>query len=493
MSEPTSTVRSTASPQETTGITAAALGADEETLLQRIGADGARGREVPDAATRVTIGRAPEQGPVDLEDAVARARAAQPAWESLGHAERSRLLLAAADAVEQHAEGLARLLSREQGKPLNGPNARFEVGACAAWLRTAASTVLETEVVLDDETGHAELTYRAIGVVGAIGPWNWPLMITVWQIAAALRMGNTAVVKPSEYTTLSVLALLSVLNDVLPSDVLIGIAGDREIGARLTAHPLVGKVMFTGSTATGRRIVEGSAQNLARLTLELGGNDAGIVLPSADPAAIAQDLFWGAFINTGQTCAALKRLYVHDSLYDQVVDELTAVAAATRMGNGLDEDNVLGPLQNRAQFDIVSRLVDDARERGARIVTGGAPASELGELFYPVTLVADIADGAPLVDEEQFGPALPIIRYSDVDDAVRSANGLDVGLGASVWGDRDEARAVAARIQAGTVWINSHGGVHPMIPFGGVKGSGYGLEFGVEGLKSVAVPQIVNG
>ncbi|MFJ4174323.1 aldehyde dehydrogenase family protein [Microbacterium sp. NPDC089696] len=466
---------------------------EDSALLERIGATGPDGRDVPDAATRETIGRAPVQGVDGLEDAVARARAAQPAWEALGHTERSRLLSAAADAVEEHAEALARLLSREQGKPLNGPNARFEVGACAAWLRTAAATPLETEVILDDETGHAELTYRAIGVVGAIGPWNWPLMITIWQIAAALRMGNTAVVKPSEYTTLSVLALLSVLNDVLPPDVLIGVAGDREIGARLTAHPLIGKVMFTGSTATGRRIVEGSAQNLARLTLELGGNDAGIVLPGADPAAIAEDLFWGAFINTGQTCAALKRLYVHDSLYEQVVEALAAVAATMPMGNGLDEDNVLGPLQNRAQFDIVSRLVDDARERGARIVTGGTPASDLGELFYPVTLVADIADGAPLVDEEQFGPALPIIRYSDVDDAVRSANGLDVGLGASVWGDRDEARAVAARVQAGTVWINSHGGVHPMIPFGGVKGSGYGLEFGVEGLKSVAVPQIING
>lgn len=467
--------------------------AAERTLLERIGATGDEGRVVPDAATREPIGRAPLQGVDDLEDAIARAHAAQPAWDALGHAERSRLLHAAADAVEENGEALARLLSREQGKPLNGPNARFEVGACAAWLRAAASTELETETVVDDESGHAELSYRAIGVVGAIGPWNWPLMITVWQIAAALRMGNTVIVKPSEYTTLSVLALLSVLGDVFPRDVLIGVSGDREVGARLTAHPRIGKVMFTGSTATGRRVVESSAQNLARLTLELGGNDAGIVLPSADPTAIAQDLFWGAFINTGQTCAALKRLYVHESLYDDVVTALAAVAAATPMGNGLDEDSVLGPLQNRAQFDIVSGLVDDARERGARIVTGGAPATELGELFYPITLVADITDGAPLVDEEQFGPVLPIIRYRDVEDAVRSANALDVGLGASVWGDRDEARAVAARVQAGTVWINGHGGVHPMIPFGGVKASGYGLEFGVEGLKSVAVPHIING
>ena len=255
-----------------------------------------------------------------------RARAAQPAWEALGHEERSALLLKAADAIDAHAEELAHLLSREQGKPLNGPNARFEVGACAVWLRTAAATVLEPEVLVDDDSGHAELVYKAIGVVGAIGPWNWPLMIGIWQIAPSLRMGNTVVVKPSEYTPLSVLALIDVMNEVLPPGVLIGISGDREVGARLASHPDIDKVMFTGSTATGRKIIESSAGNLARLTLELGGNDAGIVLPGTDPQAIAENLFWGAFINTGQTCAALKRLYVHDSIYEEVVAALAEVA-----------------------------------------------------------------------------------------------------------------------------------------------------------------------
>ena len=466
---------------------------DEMTLLGRVQAPEGSGREIPDAATREIIGRAPEQSVSDLDDAIARAKSAQPSWEARGHQQRSALLMSAADALEENAEVLARLLSREQGKPLNGPNARFEVGACSGWLRATAATSLEPQVVFDDGEVHAELHYRAIGVVGAIGPWNWPMMISIWQIAAALRMGNTVVIKPSEYTPLSVLAMLSVMNDVLPADVLIGVSGSREVGARLASHPDVGKVMFTGSTATGRKIIESSADNLARLTLELGGNDAGIVLPGADARAIAQDLFWGAFINTGQTCAALKRLYVHESIYDDVVDALKDVAEQMPMGNGLDEDNVLGPLQNKAQFDNVSALVDDAKANGGRIVTGGAPATELGELFYQTTLVADVTDGVALVDEEQFGPALPIISYSDVEDAIASANGSDVGLGASVWGDRDRAREVAARIEAGTVWINSHGGVHPMIPFGGVKASGYGLEFGVEGLKSVAVPQVING
>ncbi|MFT4157239.1 MAG: aldehyde dehydrogenase family protein [Microbacterium sp.] len=463
-------------------------------LLDRIQAPEGSGREIPDAATREVIGRAPVDSVADLDDAIARAKAAQPAWEALGHEKRIELLLSAADAIDANAEALAYILSREQGKPLNGPNARFELGACSAWIRATAATVIEPHVLVDDESLHAELVYKAAGVVGAIGPWNWPLMIAIWQIAPSLRMGNTVVVKPSEYTPLCVLAMLSVINEVLPADVLIGISGDREVGARLASHPDIAKIMFTGSTATGRRIIESSAGNLARLTLELGGNDAGIVLPGTDAAAIAQDLFWGAFINTGQTCAAMKRLYVHDSVYDDVVNALGEIAASVPMGNGLDEDNVLGPLQNKAQFDIVSRLVDEAKASGARVVTGGEAATELGELFYRPTIVADIANDTALVQEEQFGPALPIIRYSDVEEALAWANAVDVGLGASVWSsDPEAAREFATRMQSGTVWINSHGGLHPMVPFGGVKSSGYGLEFGVEGLKSVAVTQVVSG
>jgi len=467
---------------------------DETALLARVQAPQGEGIDVLDAATREVIGRAPSLSVADLDAAVARAKAAQPAWEALGHAERSALLHRAADAIDANAEALARILSREQGKPLNGPNARFEVGACSAWLRANADTVLEPQVMVDDENLHAELVYKAAGVVGAISPWNWPMMISIWQIGPALRMGNTVVIKPSSNTPFGVLAMVAIMNDVLPADVLIAVPGRGGVGSRLASHPDVAKVMFTGSTETGRKIVEASAGNLARLTLELGGNDAGIVLPGADPKAIAEDLFWGAFINTGQTCAALKRLYVHDSIYEEVVDALAEVARNVPMGRGLDEANVLGPVQNQDQFDIVARLVEDARAHGGRVVTGGAPATELGELFYPITLVADVTDGVALVDEEQFGPALPIIRYTDVDDAVRRANAADVGLGASVWSsDEDEARAVATRMQSGTVWINSHGGLHPMVPFGGVKSSGYGMEFGVEGLKSVAVPQVVSG
>jgi phenylacetaldehyde dehydrogenase len=320
------------------------------------------------------------------------------------------------------------------------------------------------------------------------------MMITVWQIAPALRMGNAVVVKPSEYTPLSVLALVKVINEELPEGILTVVSGGRDVGERLAAHPAVGKIMFTGSTATGKAIIRSSADTVKRLTLELGGNDAGIVLPDADPKAIAEDLFWGAFINTGQTCAALKRLYVHEDIYDAVCEELANVAKAMPMGNGLDENNVLGPLQNQAQYNVVANLVDAARDSGARILLGGNPDTEQPGYFYPTTLVADIDNDNPLVTEEQFGPALPIIRYSSVDEAVEKANALDVGLGASVWSsDLSTAREVASRIQAGTVWINKHGAVDPRVPFGGAKQSGYGLEFGVEGLKALGVPQVISG
>ncbi len=451
-------------------------------------------RDILDPATGEVIGQAPVQGIDDLDRAVTAAKAAQPAWAALGHERRSELLLAAADAIDANAEALAQLLSREQGKPLNGPNARFEVGGASGWMRAAAATPLETEIVFDDGQTHAELTYRPIGVVGAIGPWNWPQMITVWQVAPALRMGNTVVVKPSEFTPLSVLALAHFINSVLPEGVLQVVAGGRDVGAALSTHPAVGKVMFTGSTATGKAIIRSSADTVKRLTLELGGNDAGIVLPDVDPKAIAEGLFWGAFINTGQTCAALKRLYVHDDVYDAVCDALVDVARAMPMGVGLDEQNVLGPLQNRQQFEIVDRLVESAKASGARVLLGGEPDRDQPGHFYPTTLIADIDPANPLVTEEQFGPALPIIRWSDLDEVIEQANSVEVGLGASVWSsDRDRAREVAARIESGTVWINSHGAVHPMVPFGGAKQSGYGLEFGVEGLKALGVPQVING
>jgi acyl-CoA reductase-like NAD-dependent aldehyde dehydrogenase len=432
--------------------------------------------------------------PGDVAAAADAAVAAQPGWAALSDEERCAALTRAADAIEAHAEELAYVLSREQGKTMNGLGARFEVAGCAMWVRAAASMPLPSEVLIDQPAGHAELHYRPIGVVGVITPWNWPMIIACWQIAPALRMGNTVVQKPSEYTTLSGLAITDVLNQALPPGVLTVVTGAGDVGDALVRDRRAGKVMFTGSVKTGMKVIEASAGNLSRLTLELGGNDAGIVLPDVDPEAIAENLFWGAFINSGQTCNALKRLYVPDAIYDEVVGALAGIAVKIPMGAGLDEGNALGPLQNQMQWNVVNRLVEDAKARGARVVMGGDPDADAPGYFYPTTLIADVDNTAPLVQEEQFGPALPIIRYVDVEQAIEWANGVDVGLGASVWSaDREAALAIAARLQAGTVWINSHGSIDPRVPFGGAKHSGYGLEFGVEGLKAVAVPQVVSG
>jgi acyl-CoA reductase-like NAD-dependent aldehyde dehydrogenase len=250
--------------------------------------------------------------------------------------------------------------------------------------------------------------------------------------------------------------------------------------------------VFTGSIATGKKVMASAAPNLKALTLELGGNDAGIVLPDADIAKLVEPMFWGAFINSGQTCGALKRLYVHDSIHDQVCQALVEFGRQIPMGDGMDESNVLGPLQNERQFRRVIELVEDAKSHGAKVLLGGAPRGGSG-FFYPVSFLSEVTDGMRIVDEEQFGPVLPIIRYSDIDDAVARANGTDFGLDASVWGsDKAKTAAVAARLEAGTVFINKHAEIAPNVPFGGIKSSGLGVEFGQEGLEAYTTIKIVN-
>lgn len=451
-----------------------------------------------DPATGEVIGRVPHSSTAEVAQAVAAARAAQPAWAALPDAERKALVLRVADALHANAEPLATWVTREQGKPLGGvgpdqvPGSRFELYGCEAWTRVTAGLDLPPELVFEDDTRRDELHRRPCGVVAAIAPWNWPLLIAIWQIVPAIRAGNTVVIKPSEHTSIGTLEMVRLIAEVLPPGVVNTVSGPGDVGAALVAQPGIDKILFTGSAATGSRIAATAGQRLVPTTLELGGNDAAIVLPGADPKAIAMGLFWGAFINMGQTCACAKRLYVHDSLHDAVVAELRALAEAMPMGHGLEPGVAMGPLQNRMQFDKVAALVEAARAEGGTVVCGGQPRPGPG-LFYPLTLVTGLNDGSRLVDEEQFGPVLPVIRYHELDFAIASANRLEAGLGASVWGaDAAQARAVALRLQAGTVWINQHGSIHPMVPFGGIKGSGWGVEFGLEGLKGVTRPTVLS-
>ncbi len=366
-----------------------------------------------------------------------------------------------------------------------------DLDRAVAWARYTAGLALPMKVLQDNNEGRIEMHRKPLGVVGSITPWNFPVMIAVWHILPALRTGNTVVIKPSPYTPIATVRLVEIMNEVLPAGVVnIVTSDDREdnIGAAMSSHPGIRKMVFTGSTATGKRVMAGAAETMKRLTLELGGNDAGIVLPDVDPDEIAEGLFWGGFNNSGQTCAAMKRLYVHEDVYDEVCEALAAYAATVPVGNGEDEGSALGPINNQMQFDKVKRLVDDAKSTG-RVLLGGAPGAGL---FFPPTPIADLSPDALLVREEQFGPVLPIIRYSDIDEAIAQANNSENGLGGSVWSrDVEKAKAVGARLQCGSVWINKHGAIQPNIPFGGVKSSGFGVEFGEEGLAEYTDIQIL--
>ncbi|MBV8853882.1 MAG: aldehyde dehydrogenase family protein [Sinobacteraceae bacterium] len=427
-----------------------------------------------------------------VDEAVASARRAFKSWSAKADAERVQALLAIADLIEKHHGELSQLITREQGKTQSGPGANFEVGGAAAWMRATAGLSLPEETLQDDASGKIVFRRKPVGVVASITPWNWPLIIAVWHIAPALRVGCTVVIKPSPFTPLSTLRLVELMNQVLPPGVINVVTGGAEVGNRLVTHPEVNKVVFTGSVPTGKKVMEGAAQTLKRVTLELGGNDAGIILPGTKIEPLLEKLFWGCFINAGQTCAALKRLYVHEDQYEEVVQKLAAYVQQIPVGDGLDPKNLIGPVSNRMQFDKVSSLVEDARRAGARIVTGGNPGKRSGYL-YPLTVIADATDEMRVVREEQFGPVIPVLRYRSVTEALERANALEVGLGGSVWGnDPEEAARLASQLECGTAWVNQHGTLHPMAPFGGVKCSGIGVEFNVDGLKEYTTLQVVN-
>ena len=452
--------------------------------------------EVLNPANEKVAGLASLARKKDLDDAVRAARTAFEKWREVPEPQRQAACLEIASKIEENAEELARILTAEQGKPLNGLGSRWEIGGAVAWTRYTAGLSLPVKVLQDNDEGRVELHRKPIGVVGSITPWNFPVLIAVWHIVPAVLSGNTVVSKPSPFTPLSTLRLVELMNEVLAEGVVNCIAGRDSLGAAMTAHEGIGKIVFTGSCATGRKIMVNSAETMKRLTLELGGNDAGIVLPDVDPKQIAEGLFWGAFINSGQTCAALKRLYVHDDVYDEVCDELVALARKMKVGEGTDEDVVLGPIQNRRQYDIVARLVRSAESKG-RVLLGGDPAEIREETggkgyFYPLTIIADLENGDPLVDEEQFGPVLPIIRYREIEEAIEKANDNPNGLGGSVWSrDIEKAREIANRMECGSVWINKHGMIQPNAPFGGVKRSGFGVEFAEEGLVEYTDIQVV--
>ena len=451
--------------------------------------DGDSTMDVINPATEDVITKAPRASEAQLNEAVAAAKAAFPAWAATPIEQRRTVINAIANAIEAEAENFARLLTQEQGKPLQ--DATGEVLGTVAFMRYFATLDMPVKVLDDNEGRRVEAHRKPLGVIGAIVPWNFPMILMAFKLPPALLAGNTLVLKPAPTTPLTTLKLAGLLKEIVPAGVVNVITDANDLGAPLTAHPDIRKVSFTGSTATGAKVMEGAAKLLKRVTLELGGNDAGIVLDDVDPKETAPKLFQSAFQNSGQACIAMKRLYVHESIYDEMCAELAKLAEEAIIGDGLEQGTQLGPLQNKMQYDKVKDLIEDARSSG-NIIAGGTTPDKKGYFIRP-TIVRDIEDGTRLVDEEQFGPVLPVIKYSDADDAVARANASPYGLGGSVWSkDTDRAYALADKMDAGTIWVNKHAELDPMIPFGGSKMSGVGAELGADGLEEFTQLKIIN-
>lgn len=446
---------------------------------------------VLDPATEEVIAQVPDCTRELLDATVRSARAAFGSWSGSTQAHRRERLEAFAARILGHADELALLLTREQGRPL--ALAKSEVLGCVHWCRTFAQMELPV-ARRTDQAGLCWTTRRMpLGVVAAIAAWNFPLMLAFWKLAPALMAGNTVILKPSPFTPLATLRVGELAADLFPPGVFNVLCGGDSLGPWLTAHPGIAKVAFTGSTSTGRRVMASAAPTLKHLTLELGGNDAAIVMPDVDVAKVARKLFMGAFLNSGQVCIAAKRIYVHEAIYDAFARAFAAAAQAAPMGPGTKEGVILGPVQNRPQYERVKELIAATKSAGHRFLAGGEIPEGPG-YFIPPSVVDNPPDDARVVVEEPFGPIVPLLRFADVDEAVRRANDSEFGLGGSVWSaDVAQARAIGGRLEAGTVWINSLHLLDPLTPFAGRKQSGIGAENGLEGLLEYTAIQTMVG
>jgi acyl-CoA reductase-like NAD-dependent aldehyde dehydrogenase len=430
---------------------------------------------VTNPATENVAGEAPACTPEQLDMAMEAAQRAFRSWAA-DEDERRAALVRAADAVVAAADQIAHVLTSENGKPLR--RATEEVYGVAAWLKYYAAFRSEPEVIRPNASTMVEVRRRPIGVVAAIAPWNYPLVLSAWKLAPALLAGNTVVLKPSPFTPLATLLAGGVLANELPPGVLNVVSGGDELGAWMTKHPTPRKISFTGSVSTGKAVAIAGAADLKRVTLELGGNDAAILLDDIDVEHVTAGVFAAAFQNSGQVCSAIKRVYVPESHYDDVVEALAERAKSAVVGDPTAETTEFGPVSNEPQYRRVLGLLDDALRDGAQAAAGGGALDGPGYFVSP-TVLRDVQEGVRIVDEEQFGPVVPVIAYRDEDDALARANDTMYGLGGSVWSsDPDRAAELASQLECGTAWVNQHLGLAPYQPFGGVKWSGVGVENG---------------
>ena len=431
----------------------------------------------------------PRGSQADATAAVDAAKKASAGWAARPIAERQKLIAAFAASLNAHADELARTLVQEQGKPL--AEAQLEIVYAEFFLRHFSQATLPAEILQDDDAYRIEVHHKPLGVVAAITPWNFPVLIACYKLGPALLLGNTLVLKPAPTTPVTTLMLGALAKDIFPPGVVNVVTDNNDLGDFLTRHPDIAKISFTGSTPTGRKVMEAAAATLKRLTLELGGNDAGIVLDDVDVATVAPKIAGAAFMNAGQDCIALKRVYAHRSIYGRLCDALADVARDTVSGYGLEQGTAIGPLQNAMQSAKAGHYLEIARRDGRVLVGGGVSNSE--GYFVKPTVVRDIDDTSGLVSEEQFSPIMPVVPFDDIDDVVSRANASEYGLGGSVWSaDTQRACDVARRIDSGTVWVNHHLHFGPHIPFGGAKQSGIGVEFARDGLAEFAQTTVLS-
>ena len=433
-------------------------------------------------ATRSVFAQVPDASQQQLDDTVQTAQVALKTWGATAANDRQAALETYADLLEEHADAFMSLLTREQGKPRAG--AEWEVLGSVAWLRAVASQRLPDEVVEDTDDRRVVTRFTPVGVVGAIVPWNFPILLAIWKIAPALMSGSTMILKPSPYTPLCNLKLVELAQQAFPPGVISALSGCDDLGVWMTTHPDINKIAFTGSTETGRHVMKSASATIKRVTLELGGNDPAIVLPDVDAKALAPQLFWAAFQNNAQFCNSTKRLYIHEDVYDEVRDALADfITHQVKVGDGAEADTDLGPIQNAMQYGKVQDYFADCHVNGYTFALGGEIDEKAAGWFVPVSLVDNPPDDSRIVCEEPFGPILPLMKWSDEADVIARANDTIYGLGASVWGkDLTAIQRIGKQLEAGTVWLNEVHQYSPFQAFGGHKQSGLGCENSLHGL-----------
>ena len=463
---------------------------DYKNLIDGKMVDNGQWLEVLNPATEQVVGRVPSCGKEELDSAVAAARRAFTQWKKTTAEERQQVVQGIAAAIKENADELYRLLTSEQGKP--HAQAQQEIYG-AAGLAAAQSTLTLDDVINQDDDPRLSRTRRVpVGVVGGIVPWNFPIMMAIQKIVPALVAGCTIVLKPSPFTPLTTLRVAELIKDVVPAGTVNIITGEDTLGPLITEHPDIDKITFTGSTATGKKIMEGASGDLKRITLELGGNDASIVLPDADVQKVAEQLFWSSFSNAGQVCIAAKRIYIHEDIYDDLSKAIADYAKTVVVGDGSQQGTGVGPIQNKKQYERVLDLIQDAKDNGYKFLTGGDKDPSGTGYYVPITILDNPPEDARIVAEEQFGPVMPLMKFASVDEVIERANNSEYGLAGAVWTkDTDKGVEIAEQLETGTVWINEFMQLSPFAPFGGHKQSGFGAEYGIDGLKEFTYPQVI--